>query len=159
VYDKSKSVGFALYALLPEPKINLHCPVPDHNDLHSSYIESIYGGLFFDYMWQLNQRFSLSAGSLIGVAGLKISHDTEDYHSPAHKNHGSEDHSMKCFLIIEPNIESNLLIYKKLKAFLGVSYRITGNLMLKYDDYHFANSSILKGLSVNVGVKYSVGNE
>ena len=146
ILDHNLSLGVAGFGLLPEPKVNIFCPVQGHDSAKNSYLEVFYGGLFVEYIHLPTDLIHFSVNNLIGVGGIGISHNEGNLKSYL-------QHSMKAFLFIEPSIDLNLNISKIFKTTLGVGYRITSDTTLKYDDKKFASSSVIEGFSINFGLK------
>ena len=133
------------YIYYPQPT-DLNCLSTYHKGYKYNELRGGYGGLVFEYIYASANLVHFSGNVLVGMGGLKITHDAKyPYYYYYH------NHPLRAFFITEPGINTNLNLTRNFKATLGVSYRITPNTSLKYYDREFATSSVFDGLSINIG--------
>ncbi|MCL2063233.1 MAG: hypothetical protein FWG98_02535 [Candidatus Cloacimonetes bacterium] len=137
------------YVLFPQPT-DLHCTNYGYKNFKFNELRGGYGGLVFEYIYRSSNLFHASVSTLVGVGGMKISHESKYYHTYYRYN----DHPLRSFMIFEPGLHANLNLTRNFKATIGTSYRITPNTSLKYHGREFATSSVFDGLSINMGIVF-----
>ena len=113
-----------------------------------------YGGFLFEYFYQPNNLFHVSASSLIGFGAVKISPEYYYYYwgYPYYYEYYYYRLPARAFFVFEPGLTANANLTNNFKASLGVSYRLTPGTSLKYHNKEFATSKIFDGLSLNIGI-------
>ena len=107
----------------------------DNTDL---YLEMGYGGLFAEYFFVNNKRFRLSTPLKIGYGAVGVYADKTD-----------EKVEKSRLIVLEPEVHFDVKISRHLAFGLHTSYRLG-----KVKDLHNISDSMLRSLSIGLGLKF-----
>ena len=138
-FNDKFSLGLAGYGLTNNSNFDIN-----DDPLNPARIGMGYGGLNLEYTFFTNKKIHFSIPVLVGVGGIYIYEDDDDYF-----NNEWDEIENSAALVIEPGIDIEMNLFKFFRVGVGASYR-----MVSQTDLVYLSDEDLTGYTVNATFKF-----